>query len=52
MDIEKKCAGVCNDGNNDSTNEEMAELICNQMRNKAHVIAGTERQIQYSARSI
>jgi hypothetical protein len=53
MAIEQKRAGVSIDvNNNESTNEEMAEMICNQMRNNAHVIAGTERQIRYSARSI
>jgi hypothetical protein len=52
MDIEQKRAGVSTDVNNDSTNEEMAELICNHMRNSAHVIARIEHQIRYSAQSI
>jgi hypothetical protein len=52
MTIEQKGAGVSDYVNNDSTNKEMAEMICNQMRNNAHVIAGMEYQIRYSARII
>ena len=57
LDLEQKRVGASKAQRHDedsleSTNEELAELILNQMKNIANVIAGKECNIRYSAQTV